>query len=405
MTEKGRGSLVLLAIFFIGFGIMADLAVLPGANAMFRSFPDAPAAVLDFILSGPRLFSIVSALLSPLFMKHFSKKRIIIVLYSVFALAGIFGGIVDDVYYIAACRAIVGIARGGLMPTAIALIIELYRTTEKGSAKYVGYFNSFLGFIGILMTVIGGILSAIRWNYAYFEYLAAVPFLIFMVILLPDTPAEKNVQYDREIKKDAGSAGDAGKIPVLRIAVFLFLLVLTSILFGVISYKYSIYVAEIKLGGTIVSAVLGALMAFMAVPAGIFFGAIFGKFERFTVSIGFFLMAVSYFALCFVLGHLWVGLWFGLFGFAYGTKVPFYYSYISMIVPPQKSSLISALVSVTSNVGFFLATFFSTVLQQALQRDTMLGLFPYLAGIAAVAALLSALFCKVSSGKKQRVAA
>ena len=78
MRTKKAAVLGTAAFFLINFAYMADMVIIPAADAILLRFSDAPAWLLNFILTGSQLMAVPSALLAPALMRRFRKKRILL---------------------------------------------------------------------------------------------------------------------------------------------------------------------------------------------------------------------------------------------------------------------------------------------------------------------------------------
>lgn len=373
----------LAALFLVNFAFMADFVIIPAVDAIYTEFADVPIGVVNFIVTGSQLTAIISPLLAGIFTHYFSKKTVIVFFFALFTVSAILTGAVQNAYYIAVMRAIAGFAFGALPPVAIALINEVYRHDEKKSNWLVGTFNAFMALIGAAMAYVAGILCAIQWNWVFFEYFAAIPMLIFMIIFIPKTPPEK----DSVVKTEEGKPKERVHWP--PVIALLFSLVLFGIIYFFMMYQLSVYVKEVGLGGAGFAGTLSSIMVIGSTLGGFVFAILYSRLKRVTISILFLILTLGYVGSSFVLGPVWFALCCGLLGFAYGTALPYYYQYITVLVPESKMSACLGFVTASIGIGAFVSSYIVTFLIDVLELPGQLALCPYYAGAAGVAFIVS----------------
>jgi MFS family permease len=382
-TTKQMSIMGIIALFLVNFGYMADMVIIPAANEIYNEFSAAPVGLLNFILTGPQLIGVASALLVTIFMRHLSKKSIIVCLFALFTIFSCLGVAVKNPYYIAAMRFGTGFAFGGLAPAAIALINEIYHEDEKKCSWLVGSFNGFTAIIGAIMSIIAGWLCAIRWDFVFYEYLAAIPMLILLLIFVPKTEPEKT-QTAQE-----GESGTAEKIPIGSVAVLIGSLFLLGLIFNIAPYQCSIYVAQTGLGDSMLAGVLNGVLTIFTAIGCFVFAAIYERFKRGIAALIYFFLAVGFLGCCFVVNQAWVIVFYALLGFGWGLAMPYFYMYATVIAPPSKASMILCLVAADIGLGAFLSSYLSTIMMSAFNFSELILLFPIYAGIAFIGGILS----------------
>lgn len=382
-NDRKISILGLAAIFCVNLAYMADLVIIPAADSIYAVFGDAPVWVLNFILSGPQLITIFSALLAPSLSRQFSKKHIIITAFAVFTIAASSCGFILNVYYIALMRAIVGFCNGILMSTAMAFLAELYWQDEAKCSAVMGYYNSSMNGFGIVLPLLAGVLCVRQWNLVFYEYLLGIPILLLMFFTLPDTPPEKMQEASSE-----NQAGDE-KLPMLRIVSMLISIVVLGTVFNFATYQSSMYLAENQLGDAAVAGVMSSIGCVAGVVAGLFFGKAYEKLKQNLIIVIYLLLALGYVGISFVLSAFWFGICLFVMGLAYGASMSYYFAYATTFVPESKNSTVTGWITAGVSVGTFLCTYVSSFLQATLGIDTLLGLCPIYAGIAGIGVLMT----------------
>jgi hypothetical protein len=236
------------------------------------------------------------------------------------------------------------------------------------------------------MLVISGFLCTIQWNYVFYEFLAAFPMLIMMIIFLPKTPAEK---YQEESLPEKTDVQESGKMPTATVAAMLGSIVAIGILYNFMGYENSIYLAENNLGDSSVSGIVSSAMAIAGCIAGFGFGIFYLRMKRGTIVLVYGLTALGYLGLNFIFGTIWAAVCLAILGFAYSLSVAYFYAHASSVVPESKNSLVMSLITVAIGIGTFLTTYAATFFGSALSAETVLALCPVYAGFSGIGGIIS----------------
>ena len=99
-----------------------------------------------------------------------------------YAVAGVGGFFLNNLYYILISRAILGISVGMSMTIVITLIADYFEGIER--QKFVGLQIAFMSIGGILFIGFGGILADFGWRYPFLIYLFSLLVLPLTIIFL-----------------------------------------------------------------------------------------------------------------------------------------------------------------------------------------------------------------------------
>jgi MFS family permease len=131
------------------------------------------------------LIIVGSSLLTPLLLRKFRKKTVIVAGALVFTIGAVCGVMLDDALFIAVMRTLVGIGSGVVNVVAVSLIADLYGD-EKARAKIIGYYNASMSFIGMAFSVVSGwIAAAGTWQDSFRCFWAAVPMTVLLILFVP----------------------------------------------------------------------------------------------------------------------------------------------------------------------------------------------------------------------------
>jgi MFS family permease len=378
---RKMSGIALIALFLVNFAYMADMAIIPAADAIYSVFSDAPIGLLNFILTGPQLIGVASALLISVLMRRFSKKRIIVVFFALFTISACLGAVVKDPYYIAAMRALVGFSNGGLAPAAIALISEVYFDDEKKLNGLVGAFSGFTALIGAAISIVAGWLCSIHWDYVYYIYFAAIPMLFLLMISLPDLPLQQATDKTNETTHV--------KMSISRLAALIGSILLICVIFNVMSYQCAIYVTQNGLGDSVFAGILSGVVTISTAVGCFIFAPIYNRLNRGISSVFYFMLALGFLTSLFPFNQVWAIVCFAILGFAYGLAMPYYYVRASAIVPPEMASSVTGIVAAAIGFGSFLSSFVSTFLINIFDFSALISLFPLYIGVLTLGGIVA----------------
>jgi MFS family permease len=265
----------------------------------------------------------------------------------------------------------------------MALINEFYHDDEKKCSMVIGNFSASTALIGAVMSIIAGLLCSIRWDFVFYEYLAAIPILVLMIIFIPRTPPEKETGSRK--KESAASE----KIPAVRVTALIGSLFVVGVLFGFMAYQCSMYVDQTELGTSVFAGVLSGVVTVSTAIACFIFAAIYACIKRGTAVLIYAFLAVGFFVGSFILNQAWAVLCFTLLGFGYGLAMSYFYMHATVIVPPSKASFVLCLVAADVGLGTFLSSYFSTSMMTIFKFSELISLLPIYACIAVIGGILS----------------
>jgi MFS family permease len=142
-------------------------ASLPQMAAVFKSNPNA-LLLSKLVLTLPAIFIALSA---PIFGKlsdTFGRVKILNFCLLLYAISGVSGYFLTDLYAILVGRAFLGISVGGISTMAITLAGDLFKNEER--EKFIGMQAAFMSLGGVVFIALGGFLAQQNWR---------LPFLIY----------------------------------------------------------------------------------------------------------------------------------------------------------------------------------------------------------------------------------
>lgn len=376
--SKSKLVLFIVALFLSNFIVMNDYVIIPVAANIYDTF-SSQIGIVNFILSGPQIIGVFGALLCGRLFGKVSKKTIILIAFSLYALAAIFGVAIENAYYMAAMRAVAGAAMGFVNTAAVALLAEIF-IDEKKRSTMMGFFNAAMAGVGAIMSYAAGMLALSSWQSVYKVYWASVPILLLFVFFLPHTPPEVIVKEDKNIKKEPIPAK---YIPFI-ISLFVFV-----IDYMVISYMVSLYIVEQGIGDASLAGLCTSLSTILSATMCIAFGFTYSKLKRWTVVPSYIVFCLGYVALLLFPSKLVAIIVCTLMGGAFGNGFSYFYMDGTIIVPESQVSNSMGIITAVQGLAIGVAAYFATGLMSIFKSETITGIFPILAIIAGIGAIYS----------------
>lgn len=391
-TQKTLGMAGIIALCLSNLCYMSDLIILPAYSAIFGHFANDSALVTNFIASGAQLTLLIGSFGAPLLMRYFSKRNIILVGFGLFTIQATCSGLVDSAEYVAVMRGITGIFMGFVMPTALALIVEMYHDDDVKRTKYTGWFDGCLAGMGAVLMIVGGVLLTFGWDKIFWGYLLGVPIWILLFFTIPSTPPEGK---KATAQAQDGAPAVSSKPMDWRKFVLIFLaFTFCNMFYGCLVYEFSFYLAENFVLPAWVNGVLGAAKGIIGAIMGIFvFAPLFKRAKRFTITVCFAAQALAFFGLAVVIpgtpGVIWFLICYSFMGIAFGLSIPYYHSYSAACFSTDRMPLVASMISVAFALGAFVSTYFVTFLQGVLGVSAYTPVLPYVGAMCAVGAILT----------------
>lgn len=392
-------AMALFTLFWATLGGMVDQPVFVVAEPMFMAYGNE--FISNTVLTGPLLVGVVMMLLNIPLMRKFSKKSILVAIYTLFIACALGESLLyENMYAMLAFRMLGGITYGLGMATSIAIVSEAYRSDEKKGALYVGIANSVAMFGGALMTFVAGMLAANEWGNALKLLWIFIPLVVFIIVFVPNTPPDSVALEDGSgtVRTQGEGKALAGLIPMLTS------LSLLSLGFFFALSQNSFMIEESGLsslfGGNFVG-VFGLVINCASATGALLSGIIINALGRKTLPLcyimgtaGFALMAFVPSALPFLAGGLLIGASFGIsfayFQFACGKKMPAGLEADAIMV-----------VFCVNSVFSFLSSYVVTGIMGALGTELRLDVAAVFLAAYAIGTVLSLVIQFASSARKR----
>lgn len=379
--SKGRRLLFIIVLFLTNFGWMADSAIVPAAANLYETFND-KLNLVNFILSGPSLVGVTSALLCAKLIQHINKKTLLILSYGLLTVCSIFGIAVVNVYYILLMRVLVGFGYGMINVVGVTYLAEAYIDEQKRSAM-MGAFTAFIAICSIILSLIAGILAARNWQSVFYTYWINLPILALIILFIPRSSAA--------LKSDADTYKTSKKesLKITRLVALCLALLALTMIYMIIFYQLALYVSENKIGDPSTTGILTALGTVGSTCTCLIFGLTYKKMKRFSIIPSYILLSAG-FLLLYLVPSLYMAVISSIMmGAAYGNSLSYYLMRSTVIVPPASIPLAISFTSAACGIGSFFSTYVAMALMNSIGSGTITSIMPYLAVALTGGAVLS----------------
>ncbi|HKL67461.1 MAG TPA: MFS transporter, partial [Bacteroidales bacterium] len=164
--------------------IVSTTAVSPALADIAEYFVSADRFLVQMVVV-LHAFAIVPTLAVATWLaERYSRKRVVVSGLTVFVIAGIAGGIVNNIYVLLVLRALLGVGLGMVIPFSTALIADFFEGEER--QRLMGMSSSLNMAGGMFALVISGYLAVISWRLPFLIYLCGIPVLVLILLYLPD---------------------------------------------------------------------------------------------------------------------------------------------------------------------------------------------------------------------------
>ncbi len=323
VATQGKMKLTLLLVSSLT--IMSVITISPALPQIALAFADVENAefLVKLVLTIPALFIAIFSPITGRLIDRYGRLRILWLSLVLYAIAGVAGFFLNNLYYILISRAILGIAVGMSMTIVITLIADYFEGMER--QKFVGLQVAFMSVGGIFFIGLGGVLADFSWRFPFLMYLLSLFVLPLSILFLKEPVVDKKVNA---INSNAKSPG--------IIWVLFFNTMIMWIIFFLIPVQIPFHLKAI---GVEKNALIGAAIAtstlFSAISS-ISYSKIKGRFSFLTIfCIGYLLMAAGFATLSISTNYLLVVVATMLCGLGMGVMIPNTNMWVMKIAPVE----------------------------------------------------------------------
>ena len=334
--------------------VMAGAAIAPALGVIKAHFTSAPELLVQFIVSIPALFIIITNLFFLNISRHYGTRALALFGLVLYVTSGAGCFLANDIYVVLTLRALLGVSVGLIMPLSTGLLAYYYPPEQQAHLMGLSAAMNQMG--GVVATLLAGLLSAIGWRWAFLVYLLGLIAVIMVAVYLPDD--------------HLGSANKRG-IPfqprqLLKFHPSVNGMLLLMMIFFIYPTNFAI-TAEEQAGLSLTTTTLIMVgLDLVAFFAGMAFGQLMNIFREPMKYIApvFFLIGYLFFAVAHSIMPLLIGAVFT--GIANGVGVPYLNTIASIKGGRNSATTVMPLLSAALYMGQFLSPIIVTPLSRLL---------------------------------------
>lgn len=356
---SGRLTFTILSISLLT--VMAGAAMAPALWAVKAHFADKPDLLIQFIVSLPALFIIVTNLCFPLLCRLMKTKSIAVAGLVLYIVSGTGAFFLEDISAILILRALLGVSVGMIMPLSTGLLSYYFPPEEQ--SRLMGLCAAMNQIGGVIATLIAGVLAKVGWNYAFLVYSMGLLVLILVFLFLPN----------ERLAAPKSSRGFFHNLKRFYPSVTGMLLLM--ICFFIFPTNFSAVCVKTTSLDPIAVTIIMVALDVVAALVGVVFGWIM---KRFRLSVkyfapAFFLLGYLCFAISQSIPSLLAGCLF--IGIANGIGVPYLNTIASIKAGQEAATTVMPLLSAALYAGQFLSPLVATPLAVKFFPDNNLGIY------------------------------
>lgn len=356
---SGRLTFTILSISLLT--VMAGAAMAPALWAEKAHFTGKPDLLIQFIVSLPALFIIVTNLCFPLLCRVAKTKSIAVAGLVLYVVSGTGAFFLEDISTILILRALLGVSVGMIMPLSTGLLS--YYFPPEDQSRLMGLCAAMNQAGGVIATLIAGVLAKVGWNYAFLVYSMGLFVLILVLLFLPN----------ERLDTPKGSGGFIHNLKRFYPSVLGMLLLM--ICFFIFPTNFSAVCVRMTNLDPIAVTIIMVALDVVAALVGLVFG---GMMRWFRLSVKyfapmFFLLGYLCFALSQSLPSLLAGCLF--IGIANGIGVPYLNTIASIKAGQDAATTVMPLLSAALYAGQFLSPLVATPLAAKFFSDNLSGIY------------------------------
>ncbi|MFZ7120340.1 MAG: MFS transporter [Eubacteriaceae bacterium] len=337
-----------IAVLSLSFVVMLPNAVTPAIANLAMAFPDVSQAIIMMLATIPSLMMVPGNLIAgALTPKVISYRGMLIFAFSLMTFSGIAPFFLNNFYLILIMRALFGVSLGLIAPLGPGLMFGLF---EKSTvATLMGLTSVVMNCGGILYTMLGGILCVISWQHTFLTHVIVLLVLAIVIIWLPNPPSAPISETDNSIPKFKMPKAIWG----IALGFGLMMLIMMPLLLNM-----SIIIVGEGIGNAASAGFVLTMNTVGGMIAGLIFGKIYKKTQRFTLSLGLGIAAIGYAIVLFGNSLSLLAIGMAITGFGFSTGMPSVMMIVGNMMPAYATPKAFALMNSFSGVAGFIASFF-----------------------------------------------
>jgi MFS family permease len=347
-------------------------AALPQMADVFRATPNAE-LLTRLVVTTPALIIVVFAPLAGMFIDRFGRLRFLYANLVLYGFAGSAGYVLDDLHYILASRALLGVAVAGTMTTMNTLAGDYYSGEQR--ARFAGVQSAAMSLGAVAFIGLGGLAAEFDWRLPFLIYLSGWAVLIPVAKYLKEPPRHAEAAREGAILEP---------VPFGKLAVACGLAFSAMVMFYMTVVQLPFLIHDMG----ITSSTLGGLAIAASQLAAAWASTLYARLKQrasfvSAYALGLLLMAIGYAVIALIPHYAAVLAGAAISGFGVGFIFPNSMLWVVTLAPPRMRGRLSGMMSAAVNLGQFSSPL---LLHPAVQSVGLAGAFGVAATVACVAA-------------------
>ncbi|PRY64436.1 putative MFS family arabinose efflux permease [Vreelandella songnenensis] len=201
--------------------VMSGAIIAPALPGISRHFSEHPQVLIQLILTLPALMITLFSPLMGYLADRFGRKPLLLLMLSIYGLAGGAGFLIDSVELLLASRALMGVAVAGILSISTTLVGDYLEGSER--VRFLGLQSSCMALGGVVFINLGGLLSDWSWRGPFLLYLTGVLLLPYAWAMLREPHSQagaKAIHAEEPVKVDLGRTALAYFTGMLAMMLF-----------------------------------------------------------------------------------------------------------------------------------------------------------------------------------------
>lgn len=322
---KQSTALKLTLLLVSSLTIMSMVTISPSLPEMSVAFSGVANAefLVQLVLTLPALFIALGSPVAGVLIDRYGRLRLLWGALVLYAVSGVAGYFIDDIYQLLFSRALLGIAVGISMTIVTTLVADYFEGMAR--QRFVGIQVAFMSIGGIVFIGLGGVLADISWRLPFFIYLVAAVVLPMAILFL----------YEPERMTSVTDQASQLRSPPIIWLLFANVMAMW-ILFFLIPVQLPFHLKAIGVEkNALIGAAIAMSTAFSAVSS-FSYSRIRDKFSYLSIfAMGYFLMALAFGLVAMAQSYGLVVLGMMLAGLGIGMMIPNTNMWVMQIAPLQ----------------------------------------------------------------------
>lgn len=305
-----------------------------------QEFPNVPTTMIEWLVTIANFSALLTILLNPFLSRKLGIKKVVISGLIISTIAGVIPAFNNNFLLIMCSRFILGLGVGLFSPHAISLIAHNY--SGEFRAKLLGYQTGLTALGNAILLGLAGLLVGI-WHAVFGLYLI----LIFIAILIGlFVPEPEKPSIETKISKV--------KLPWQKWQLIILTFITYLLIWGV-QLKLPSYFEIKQLGNPQIINLTLSAMNLGGLVAGLLFGTLHKKVQRFTLTIGYLGAALTVLIL-WVTDTSYIAITAAiLFNFVYSFTGPYLVFASNQGLKPEQINSLSSYLTVSTIISAFFA--------------------------------------------------